>query len=117
MIKIVLIEDDPIIRSDMAFILTDAGYTVLKCSNGNMGITTALKELPEVIISDINLPDMGGIEVINRLQQSDNLQNTVFIICSGSPPEEEVNSLVDGVLCKPFHPRQLIDLVKRLTKG
>lgn len=117
MIKIVVIEDDPIIRSDIAFVLTDAGYTVWKCINGNMGITTALRELPEVIISDINLPDMSGIEVINKLRQSDNLQNTVFIICSGSPPEEEVSTLVDGVLCKPFHPRQLIDLVKRLTTG
>ncbi|MCS6959993.1 MAG: response regulator [Pseudanabaenaceae cyanobacterium SKYGB_i_bin29] len=115
MTKVVVIEDDPIIRTDMAYILAEAGYTVFECNDGNTGINTALRELPEVMIADINLPDMSGVEVINRLRQEDSLKQASFVICSGSIPEEEIRSLVDGVLSKPFHPRQLIDLVKQLT--
>ncbi len=112
--KALVIEDDVIIRLDLAFVLKNLGFDVFRTGTGTSGIEIATKETPHLVISDFNLPDMTGMEIIRQLKQLPCLQATRFILCSGSLLVDEDLSIVDGYLTKPFHPNQLNGMIDKL---
>ena len=67
--KIVLIDDEEGIRKVMAIALQDAGYTVLTAENGNKGVDLCRKSLPQLVITDIKMPGMDGLEVLETIKK------------------------------------------------
>lgn len=113
--KALVIEDDVIIRMDIAFVLKSLGYEVFKAGNGTLGLEIATREMPHLVICDFNLPDMTGIETLTQLKLLPCLQATRFILCSGSLLTDENLTIVDGYLSKPFHPKQLTGMIDKFN--
>ncbi len=112
--RILVIEDDVIIRLDIVTVLQALGYGVFKAGNGQSGIAIATKELPHCVISDFNLPDMTGTQIIQHLKKCESLKHTKFVLCSGSLLEADILSIVDAHLAKPFNPRELTRVITKL---
>ncbi len=68
---LLLIEDDPILRLNVAVYFKDKGYEVLEAETGKQGLEIALKEKPEAILLDIMMPEMDGITMIKELSEKD----------------------------------------------
>ena len=119
--KLLYIEDDPESREMMADILRIHGYTFLSASRGLEGIRLASTEKPDLIIMDINLPDMNGYEVTTLLKSVKSLQNTPIIALS---VDAEVNAKertlaagCDGFISKPINISEFIKLINEYLHG
>ena len=66
--KILVIEDEDLIREGIVLILTVNGYEVFEAENGRSGTAVALKEIPDLIISDIMMPEMNGFAVLKTVR-------------------------------------------------
>ena len=77
-IKILLVDDEPDILEIVGYNLTSGGYQVLTASNGLEAIEVAKKELPKLIILDVMMPKMDGIEACEQLRELPELANTII---------------------------------------
>lgn len=111
---ILLIEDEASIRTVARAYLEQAGFRVLLAISGPEGLELARRERPDLVILDLNLPGMDGMEVAARLRQD----SDVFIVMLTARSEESdrVAGLrigADDYVTKPFSPRELVARVKR----
>lgn len=94
MSKILLVEDDPAIRSLYQTALEMAQFTVLIAENGKTGASTALSEKPDLILADLMMPEMNGHEMIEVIRQDDWGKNVkVIFLTNFSDPENVFNSI------------------------
>src|SRR5689334_19027920 len=78
-IKILYVEDNPINAEIVRRTLTRSGYQILEAKNGANGIALALQEKPDLILLDINLPDINGVNVCARLKGYEGLSHIPII--------------------------------------
>ncbi len=113
MTHILVVEDDPVIRSLIVEVLTDEGYDTLEAEDGQTGCTLAHNYQPDLILMDINLPVLDGATAIKRLKQ-DAATATIRTIAmsAGTTLRIHADDLpADGVLAKPFDLDTLLALV------
>lgn len=120
--KILLIEDDKSFRDKLDQLLSLSGYEVLSCDNGKSGIETALKESPQFIICDVQMPDIDGYGVIHILSNHPKTSGTPFIFLSGNADyvnQRKGMSLgADDYLVKPFDSNDLLNTIRiRMEKN
>jgi len=120
--KILLIEDDKSFRDKLDQLLSLSGYQVLSCDNGKTGIETALKESPQFIICDVQMPDIDGYGVIHILSNHPKTSGTPFIFLSGNADyvnQRKGMSLgADDYLVKPFDSNDLLNTIRlRIDKN
>lgn len=112
MAKILVVEDERDIRDLMAFTLQFAGHQVLTANNGEEGLQLALKELPELILSDVRMPKMTGYEMCRQIKAEAATAHIPVVFLSAKGQEQEVQDGLDAgaaeYLLKPFAPDQLI---------
>ncbi len=89
--KILLIEDDESVIKSVVYSLEQAGYTVENTVSGRLGLETALKSHPDLIICDLILPDVNGAEVVAELRQDD-WGKTAKIIILTNIDEEQIKT-------------------------
>ena len=80
-IKILVVDDDAGLRKSLSLILTDGGYEVLAASDGQEGLAIAERELPQMILCDVRMPGMGGLEAMKMIRASS--QETCVVMISG----------------------------------
>src|SRR5512137_1424336 len=113
MAKILVIDDEPSIVRLVKSYLEAEGYQVLTASDGAAGLKSALANKPDLIVLDIMLPGMDGLEVLARLRE----ESEVYVILL-TAKTEEVDKVVglsvgaDDYVSKPFSPRELTARVK-----
>lgn len=108
--KILLIEDDPAIRTGLKKLLEIESYNTFSCSDGKEGFDTALRENPDLILLDINLPSMSGLDICRKLREN-NFRNPVIMITARGDQIDKVLGLELGAndyVTKPFDSRELI---------
>lgn len=120
--KILLIEDNPEIRENTAEILGLAGYRVLEAENGKIGVDLARKELPDLIICDIMMPELDGYGVLHLLTKSPATAGIPFVFLTAKAEKEDFRKGMklgaDDYLTKPFDDLELLDAVEmRLKKN
>jgi two-component system alkaline phosphatase synthesis response regulator PhoP len=113
--KILLIEDEFLIAKTTCLLLNNKGITAVHADTGAKGIGMVLQEKPDLILLDMMLPDMDGIEVLRRLK-SDTATKEIPVILFTAADHEVSESIVRkegaaGVLHKPFYPHQLFDII------
>jgi len=120
MTKILIIEDEPDIRETLAYNFTNEGFKVKSESSGKGALTLSKSFEPDIIILDLMLPDMSGIDVFKKIKNSDEYPAPSIIMLSAKG--EEVDRIIgfevgaDDYVTKPFSIRELILRVKVIIK-
>jgi CRP/FNR family transcriptional regulator, polysaccharide utilization system transcription regulator len=122
MTKILLIEDNPEMRENTAEILELSNYEVLTAANGKEGIELAKKELPNLIICDIMMPELDGYGVLRVLGKLPETAGIPFIFLTAKAEKEDfrkgMSMGADDYLTKPFDDVELLDIIElRLRKS
>lgn len=115
---ILSIEDQPDIRRLIRMTLEFKGHTVLEAGNGQEGLRMAREHRPDLILLDVMMPGISGLEVGRALAADPHLQHTPVVMLSALGASTDIEAgLTTGVrayLVKPFSPWELLDLVAQL---
>jgi two-component system alkaline phosphatase synthesis response regulator PhoP len=114
------IEDEKNILELVKYNLEKEGFHVLTASRGNAGLNTALKEKPSLVILDLMLPELNGLEICRALKQNDKTRSIPIIMLTAKGTEaDKVVGLelgADDYMTKPFSPRELVARVKAVLR-
>ena len=116
--RILLIEDDPDITELVRINLEDAGYRLDSAADGEKGLETALAQEIDLVILDLQLPRMDGLEVCRQLQQRKR-HLPILMLTSRSEEVDRVLGLelgADDYLTKPFSIRELVARVRAILR-
>lgn len=115
--RILVIEDEEHVRSSIRDLLLGVGYSVLEAENGRAGLELAMNAWPDLILSDIMMPEMDGYRVLEEIQKNPLTSTIPFIFLTAkvnlSDMREGMNLGADDYLTKPF---RLGDLLKAIDK-
>lgn len=110
--KILIVDDDATLRAALTRYLKDRGFVVRNAASGREGLDSFTEDTPDLIVSDVVMPEMDGFELCTRVRESGSGQLVPFIFLSGRCDLEDRiqgHSIgADDYLVKPFHPRELI---------
>src|SRR3977135_4632289 len=115
--NILVVEDESSIASFVSLYLKTAGYGVRTAANGTDALAQVAKEMPGLIVLDLMLPDIDGIEVTKRIRQSSDVPILML-----TARDEDVDKIIglevgaDDYLTKPFNPRELVARVKSILR-
>jgi type IV pilus assembly protein PilB len=116
--RVLVVEDSRTIASVVKYFLELEGFEVLVAVDGLIGLETALRERPDVVVTDINMPGMGGVEMVKALRaDAQTSQMRIMMLTSETSIESETEGLAAGAddyLVKPVEPRRLAARVKAL---
>ncbi len=119
-IKILLVDDEPDILEILRYNLSAEGYTVFTASNGVEGVAKAKKKTPHLIILDVMMPEMDGIEVCEIIRKTNGLENTLitFLTARGEDYSQVAgfDAGADDYITKPIKPKVLVSKVKALLR-
>lgn len=119
-ITILLVDDEPDILEIVGYNLIQEGYSIVTAENGQRAIEQAKKHKPQLIILDVMMPEMDGIEACEKLREIPEISNTVitFLTARG----EDYSQLAgfeagaDDYITKPVKPKVLVSKVKALLR-
>ncbi|PIR18270.1 MAG: two-component system response regulator [Elusimicrobia bacterium CG11_big_fil_rev_8_21_14_0_20_64_6] len=118
--RILSIEDDVDLQQVFAYVLTKKGWTVTYAYDGKDGLQKALELKPDLILLDMMLPGLNGIEVIKALKENEATRETPVLVMTAYPGDEQflkASVLAMGAveyLAKPVHVDTLVKTVERL---
>lgn len=115
--RILLIDDEPQIRRLLRVALEAQDYKIIEASTGNDGLVEAASRLPDLILLDLGLPDIKGLEVLRRLREW--TQTPVLILSVQDDEEDKVQALDDGAddyVTKPFNTQELLARIRVLLR-
>ncbi|MHA7056551.1 response regulator transcription factor [Aquimarina sp. M1] len=119
-ITILLVDDEPDILEIVGYNLTAEGYNVLTAENGNEAVKIAKKKKPNLIILDVMMPEMDGIEACEQIRKIPDLQNTIitFLTARGEDYSQVAgfDAGADDYITKPIRPKVLVSKVKALLR-
>ena len=111
-IKILLVDDEPDILEIIGYNLKNEGYQVFTAENGLEAIKAAKKNTPHLILLDIMMPEMDGIEACEKIRKIKSLENVViaFLTARGEDYSQVAGfeAGADDYLPKPFEPKELL---------
>lgn len=115
---VLLVDDDPAIRRALARLLVREGWTVVEAGSGAEGLAAVHRDAPDVVVTDLNMPEMNGIEFLLAIQDQDPGLPVIAISGGGRIPKdsllEDANLLgAVEVMGKPFDPGSLIAAIRR----
>ncbi len=119
-IKILLVDDEKDILEIVGYNLEQEGFSISTASNGKQALKMAQKELPNLILMDVMMPEMDGIEACNQLRAMPQLANTIIALLTAR--NEEYSQLAgfeagaDDYITKPIKPKVLVSKVKALLR-
>ena len=109
---ILLVEDSSPIRSAFAILLEESGYRVAQAANGAEALDRARGELPDLILMDLGLPDIGGLEVTQRLKADPETSRAPVVALTGRATDADVDRCLaagcSGYLSKPITTAELL---------
>lgn len=120
--KVLIIEDNPDVRENLAEILTLGGYHALTAENGKMGVEKALQESPDLILCDVMMPELDGFGVLHILSKQAKTSDVPFIFLTAKAEKDDFRKGMslgaDDYITKPFDDVQLLQTIEtRLKKS
>jgi len=121
MYKLLIIEDDKIMSNVMARLFTSEKYEVSISHTAEDGLKTCLKELPDLVVLDINLPDGNGLDLCKRMKENQRIRHIPIVFLTGDATS--IDSKIQGMECgaedyilKPFIADELLARVAGIIK-
>ena len=118
--KILIVEDNSDLSELLAFYLSDAGYEISRAGNSAQGISKALAERPNLIITDLYLPDMNAVDATAILKQDPATSAIPIVVLTamafGEWKSKALKAGVAKYLIKPVSPPELTEVVRRLIQ-
>jgi CheY-like chemotaxis protein len=120
--KILLIEDDIVLRENTSELLELSGYQVETASNGRAGVEVAKKYVPNIIVCDIMMPELDGYGVLEALSKNEITKYIPFIFLSAKTERHDIRKGMDlgadDYITKPFNEEELVSAIEsRLAKA
>ena len=119
-IKILLVDDEPDILEIISYNLSAEGYEIITAKNGAEGVAKAKKKKPHLIVLDVMMPEMDGIEACEILRSTPGLENTIitFLTARGEDYSQVAgfDAGADDYITKPIKPKVLTSKVKALLR-
>jgi two-component system cell cycle response regulator DivK len=116
--RVLLVEDNEDNRAIYATILQHYGYDVIEAQNGLEGVTAAEREHPDIVVMDISLPVMDGLEATRRIKSDPRTADIpILAVTAHAREKDRLRALQAGCndyLAKPVEPRQLLAEVDRM---
>jgi two-component system alkaline phosphatase synthesis response regulator PhoP len=118
--KILLVDDEPDILEIVGYNLAQEGYQIFTASNGKDAIAKAKKELPDLIIMDVMMPEMDGMEACENIRKIPELNNVLITFLTARSEEYSqvagFDAGADDYINKPIKPKLLVSKVKALLR-
>ena len=119
-IKILLVDDEPDILEILSYNLSSEGYSISTASNGVEAVKKAKKFLPDLIIMDVMMPEMDGIEACEKIRILPELRDTIitFLTARGEDYSQVAGfeAGADDYITKPIKPKVLVSKIKSLLR-
>lgn len=116
--RILIADDSGSIREMLAFVLTQAGYEVLSAQDGKEALDKAPAFGPHLIITDLNMPNLNGIELVKNLRGMASFRFTPILVLTTEGQDEKKQAGkaagATGWLVKPFKPEKLLAVVGKV---
>lgn len=110
--RVLIIEDNPANRELMTYLLTAFGHSVLGAEDGRQGLEAARRERPDLIVCDVQLPDLDGFEVARRLQADAGLRSIPLVAVTALAMVGDRDRVLaagfDGYVAKPINPETFV---------
>ncbi len=116
---ILIIEDETQVRELVARYLERDGFTAVMASDGQEGLEAAVRYRPELVLLDVNLPDLDGWSILRRLRGEAEFQPPVIMLTARSEEPDRLLGLdlgADDYIVKPFSPREVLARVKAVLR-
>jgi len=117
--RVVCIEDEPEMIDLVRLILGRKGFNVIGANGGIEGLETVRRELPDLVLLDLMMPDMDGWEVYQQMKADEGLREIpVVVVTAKAQSIDKVLGLhiakVDDYITKPFGPQELLESVEKI---
>jgi len=114
---VLIADDDPSLRMLVSATLTSKDYEIVEATTGDETLTAALSAKPQVVLLDVRMPGMSGLDVCRRIKADPSLVGTRVVMLTGAATPEDVAAGqaagADLYLTKPFRPLELLQIVER----
>ena len=121
MSTVLVVDDSQTLRSMLTEMLEGVGIRVIEAANGIEAKAHIQEKLPDLVITDLIMPEMNGYELCRWIKNDPEKQNVPVLICSTKSEEFDrywgMKQGADAYITKPFHPPELLKTVKQLLRG
>lgn len=119
--KILIVDDNPVVLFAMAHLLKSEGFTVLEAATGKQGLALAKAEAPDLVLLDVMLPDINGVELCRQIKDGPDTSQLFVVLLSSieTSPDSQVTGLeagADGYIARPIENRELIARVQAMLR-
>ncbi len=118
--KILIVDDEPDILEFISYNLKKEGYAVITANDGKEAIAIAKKEIPDIIVLDVMMPEMDGMEVCREIRKIEELKNTMIAFLTARNEDYSqisgFDSGADDYITKPIKPSVFISRIKALLR-
>lgn len=119
--RIIVVEDEEDIRELIEYHLTREGFEVRGTPDGKRGLELVLRDVPDLVLLDLMLPGMDGLEICREIRASDTAGHVPVLMVTAKSEEADVvlglGLGADDYIAKPFRPRELVARVKSALRG
>jgi len=116
--KVLVVDDDPYILMSLEFLMKKNGYDVMVARNGTEALDIVGKQMPDIVLLDIMMPDVDGYEICRYIKKTAKLKHTKIVFMSAKSKEADIQKGYDlGAalyITKPFSTRELVKQIKEL---
>lgn len=121
-VKVLITEDDPLMSRMYQKIFTFEGYEVIMAGNGEEGLEKAKLEKPTIILLDVMMPKMNGLEMLEKLKFDPASKSIPVIMLTNLAGEKDAeNAMAKGavkyIVKSEYEPKQVVDMVKEILAG
>ena len=116
---VLYVEDNEFNRKIVRQLLTVTTYRLLEATDGEQGVAMALESRPDLILMDIQLPKLSGLDATRRLRQDPRTAHVPIIVVTSfalsGDDQKAIEAGASAYLAKPYSPRQMLALIRKLA--
>lgn len=118
---ILVVDDDPVILQLLQVNFEMEGFTVITAADGEQGVDRTRADRPDIVVSDVMMPRMTGIELVAVLKADPDTAGIPILLLTAKAQQADIGAGMDAgaddYVTKPFEPLDLVDRVNRLLNG